>query len=343
MGLCRYSSWSTTTGSDGSYDLDALPAGDYKVVFGGDSSSYLTKYYDDKTSLLTADDVAVTAGGTTSGIDAVVVLGGRISGTVRGAAGAGLSGIRVGAYRSDGTGGYIVQTTSGADGTYSLGPLPAGAVKVGFSDPAGAYADQYFEGMPTRSTGADVAVTAGATTPGIDADMTPGAHVRGTVRDADGVVAGVWVTAYRASGTGYEYLRRATTGADGSYDLGPLPPGPLSIQFWDNGGAHVSEWYDDKTSFAASDPLTMIIGGTVSSVDALLQKAGYVSGTVTETGQPARRHQRARLAQRRRGLDVRERHHDRRRWHVHDRRYRRGRLPGPVHRPERRPCLRVLR
>ena len=144
---------------------------------------YATQYYNNKPTLALADNVAVTAGATTSGINATLAVAGHVTGTVTKAGGAGLGNIHVNAYRSDGSGGWepvdITGARTAADGTYDLGRLPTGSYRIGFQDDAGVYAAQYYNNKPTLATADNVAVTVGVTTPNINATLvTPTLTVR---------------------------------------------------------------------------------------------------------------------------------------------------------------------
>jgi hypothetical protein len=78
-----------TSGAGGEYTIPGLANGEYIVSFGPSflasaesTTNYIPQYYDDKSSPLEADVVSVTEGGTTPGIDAALVEGGRITGRV---------------------------------------------------------------------------------------------------------------------------------------------------------------------------------------------------------------------------------------------------------------------
>ena len=89
-----------TTIGDGSYDLRGLDGGNYRLMFEDwGAGTYLAEYYNDKANLDAADDVRVTAGSTTAGIDAVLAAGGHITGSVTNAGHAGLAGIQVTVYQ----------------------------------------------------------------------------------------------------------------------------------------------------------------------------------------------------------------------------------------------------
>jgi len=162
----------TPTDADGAYRLGGLPTGSYVIEFRDDSGVYVRQCYNNKPSRDEADAVAVTAGQTTSGINATLAPAGGVSGAVTNASAAGLGGIFVVAYLVNSSGwDWINSVQTGADGTYSLGGLPAGSYRVEFRDDAGAYATQYYNNKPTGELGDDVVVTVGATTPGINATL----------------------------------------------------------------------------------------------------------------------------------------------------------------------------
>jgi len=60
---------SVPTAADGTYELDCLAAGSYRVEFSDDSGVYATQFYYERGTPGTPDEVTVIAGVTTSGID----------------------------------------------------------------------------------------------------------------------------------------------------------------------------------------------------------------------------------------------------------------------------------
>ena len=81
-------------------------------------------------------------------------------------------------------------------------------------------------------------MTAGSTTPDIDAALANAGHVAGTVTAAAGSapLADVWVSVYAPLGAGWVYDRRTETGSDGTYDVGGLPTGTYRVGFDDYSG-----------------------------------------------------------------------------------------------------------
>ena len=79
------------------------------------------QWYDNEATAAAADSVSVTATKTTSSINAALAAGGTIAGTVTAATGgADLTGICVNAFTSNGSLSPAGNTTTAADGTYSI-------------------------------------------------------------------------------------------------------------------------------------------------------------------------------------------------------------------------------
>lgn len=89
-----YVSW-TTTGSDGSYSVTGLPAGEYRIGFSDYSNGHIGEYFDNVATLDDATGIQVGAGASVTGKDASLTMGGSISGRVTSdAGGAALSDIQ---------------------------------------------------------------------------------------------------------------------------------------------------------------------------------------------------------------------------------------------------------
>jgi 5-hydroxyisourate hydrolase-like protein (transthyretin family) len=168
FGAWRYVS-ETTTAGDGRYDLPGLASGTCRIWFVDSAAgAYLAEYYNDKATLGVADDIDVTSGSTTAGIDAVLSPAGRITGTVT--VGGGDPGfVRVLCY--DAQGGLVAQATTGGEegrpgGAYVLGGLTSGNYRVKFS--FNGVLEKYYDGKDTLEAADPVAVTVGQTVAGID-------------------------------------------------------------------------------------------------------------------------------------------------------------------------------
>ncbi len=166
------------TGPNGAYQLTGLVPGRYRVYFTSDCA-YAAG----------ADDVApgwfsegsghpatvhVRAGRVTAGISATLASDGAIAGSVTTGSAVPVPGECVGAFADDGA--AIAATPaaiaiSGADGSYQISDLPAGAYRVEFSSGCGAgtYAVQWWDDAARQSAGTAVQVMPGETTGDISA------------------------------------------------------------------------------------------------------------------------------------------------------------------------------
>ncbi|MGH9225606.1 MAG: MSCRAMM family protein [Acidimicrobiales bacterium] len=283
---------SATTGAGGTYLLAGVAAGSYKVRFDDCVSpiDYASEYYDNKLGFNAGDTVNVTAGATTTGINAGLAIGGRISGTVvADGSGSPVSGICV-SPSNTATNSSLFRVTTAADGTFAIAGLAAGSYKVRFEDCSSPieYAAEYYHNKPDSNSGDVVNVVAGATASGVNASLAIGGAISGNVTVTAGgggaPLAGICVGATNVS-TGAS-LFRPTTGPDGTYSIAGLVPGSYRIRFDDcvNPVEYASEYYNNKWTLTSADSVVVTAGNTTSGVNAGLGVAGSISGTVVADG-----------------------------------------------------------
>jgi uncharacterized repeat protein (TIGR02543 family) len=121
------------TDSNGYYEIESVKSGNYKIKLDTTyaSGDYITEWYNDKDSLGNADSVSVTAGSTTSGIDAeLAAVLPLISGEVKDSASTGIAGVIItfsnsgGTATTDSSGSYSLNVSDGYSGTAT--PAKAG-------------------------------------------------------------------------------------------------------------------------------------------------------------------------------------------------------------------------
>ena len=108
--------------------------------------------------------------------------------------------------------------------------------------------------------------------------------ISGTVTDVNGPVEGIAVSACsNANAVCYN----DTSAADGKYNLaGALPGSDYIVEFWSVDNNHADEFYD---SVQQSNDATLVVvapGVTTPGIDAELEIAGSISGTVTDSNGP---------------------------------------------------------
>ena len=224
------------TDSDGTYDVGGLPSGTYHVGFQDFDEVWVTEFYNNAPTIDAGTNVVVTAPGTTSNINATLVKGGKITGTVTLPAGITDpdSELYVAAYNLS-TGALAGETGADTDdgNTYSLSGLATGSYRVEFARASGSSlaAAQFYNGKQEsagKGSATAVPVTAGATKTGINASLSMGGKIKGTVVDGGGdPVPDCGVFAFTSDGK--FVTRSGYTDDSGDFTVGGLTSGGYKL------------------------------------------------------------------------------------------------------------------
>jgi len=215
-----------------------------------------------------------------------------ISGIVTAAGGGDLAGICAEAFL--GGKDIAASAVTAADGTYTISGLALGSYGVYFVPGCGAgdFATQWYNGTASGTQSAPgtlVAVTETSPATGIDATMSAGTSISGTVSAAVGGVdlAGICVNAFPVGGT-MSAGTTATSAADGTYTVEGLLPGNYNFEFSAGAceGSYVTQWYNGTQTGASSMSGALAVAVTVASpatsIDAAMSASTSISGTVSE-------------------------------------------------------------
>ena len=263
---------SQVTDAAGGYLLDGLADGTYRVYASDPGGSYVAEWYDDQPSVATAQDIVLDPGNPAAQADMVLAGSGQVTGSVTDAVGEPLAGIRVSAYRSL-SGGWPEQSAAftGTDGAYVIGALPAGDYRIGFLDPSGANATEYYRDTPDFDSALALSLGAGATLAGVDAELAAVGALSGQVSDPSAVpLAGILVVAHRDDGSGFAQVAFNQTDAGGAFAFTGLAPGTYRLQCIDNSGLHRETWYVDGADLAAAQDIPLAGGGDVTGLNVTL-------------------------------------------------------------------------
>jgi len=280
-----------STGAGGTYTVTGLSTGSYRVSFSGAGQNYVSQYYSGETGINEATPVLVSTGATTTGINAALVVGGTVTGTVTAAAThIPLPGADVNVYDMSGNN-TVAAASAGAGGVYTVQGLATGLYVVKLSDPgaSGNYLPLYYNGQPvTGDNPTLVAVTAGGLTSGINGALATAGGISGTVSEqSTGLpVANVTVEALDSAG---DDVASANTAADGTYTIDGLTTGSYRILFSPSDHSEVLEYYGGAASFQAATAVSVTTGTITQNIDQALlpaSRGGTISGTVTSSGQP---------------------------------------------------------
>jgi hypothetical protein len=236
------------TGVDGSYRLNGLDAGSYKVQF-SPPTPFIGEWYSDMTNENTALTVSVALSATTPNVNAVLETGGVIIGIITAAdTHASLPGAFANVYGAT-DGSYVGSAYADADGHYQTPNLPAGDYKISFSaGPWMAYLDEWYNHASSLDAALTVTVQASGVISNINAVLDRGGSISGWTFDAlTGVLLnGVHVSVHHA--TTASVIREADSNNWGFYQVNGLASGQYKVQFSKDG--YWTRWYSDTLDFA---------------------------------------------------------------------------------------------
>ncbi len=174
-----------STDEYGSFVVQAIPAGTYKVVAIAQESDYGFEFYNSQPSLGSANDVTVTAGSTASGINFLLDPGGEISGrVVRDDDDQPVANIQVNAYDANNASlDYMGYGNTDVNGNYVIRGLRAGSYKVNVKDcyDEYAFADAYYLDKTSWSGANAVSVVSGSSTGNINLSISLSAPTQAPV------------------------------------------------------------------------------------------------------------------------------------------------------------------
>ena len=108
--------------------------------------------------------------------------------------------------------------------------------------------------------------------------------IAGTVTDSDGSpLQGISVSLRNWEVGGWDSAGYAETTADGSYMISGLRADTYSVGFDDYSGAYAKEYYSDVGDFYSATGVVVTAGEARSGIDASLEPAGHITGTVTDS------------------------------------------------------------
>jgi hypothetical protein len=267
-----------STDSDGSYTIQGLPSGKYKVHFNA-WGNYVPEWYNNRVSYETADKVTVISGEATWGINARLADGGIISGQVTDTSGNGVpyAGVEIYDLKQN----YTGYGSTDSNGDYSVDGLATGSYKAYFSDYGSDYVSEWYNDKRSFASGNSIKVTAKRTTSGIDAELATGGGITGTVTDGSGnPLKEVRAQVYDLN---FNQISIVWTDANGEYFAGGVPEGSVKIFFSAilAGNDYCPEWYSDKSTFTEADPVSILSGQVTTDINAQLSEGGSISGRVT--------------------------------------------------------------
>lgn len=272
----------TTTNIDGGYSL-ALPPGNYRLAAYDVTGKWATVFYKNAAAFADATPITVLASKETLGVDFKTSLNGRINGSVVDAdTQTPLAGALVYIYTQAGS--LVTSVASEPTGAFHLA-VPAGSYRIVAADPATMHAPSWYRDSLSFERAEIITLMAGAQRDAVRFALPRGASITGRIVDSsNSPLAGISVGAYNVDGT----LQVLTTSdADGTYALF-VAPGELRVGAFDPTLKYATAFYPGVVDFRGAASVSVGAGGSISSVDLQLARAGRIGGIATDvlTGQP---------------------------------------------------------
>ena len=271
-------------GSDGTFTAMGLAPGAYAVTATGPSGQdYLDAAYTDPATGST--EVTVTEGGTTSGIDLTLALGGSIRGLVTTDSGTPIAGAFVQVYRPvlEGQWGgpsWVASAMTDATGAYVVHALPLGSYLLQ-SDAVGMVSEFYREATSFLDA-TTVPVSAGTSTSGIDFTLSTAHDLYATATTGTQTLSGIEVTVYPSNGSPPVLV--GTTDASGTLAADITPAGLYKVGCHDPQGRYADAFYWAAADLAQATEIYLGNGSQyhVACLFTSPVENASISGTVTD-------------------------------------------------------------
>lgn len=273
------------TGADGAFSFGNLPPGSYKYELWNAAQHFIGGWYGDIGSGATQ---FVVSNLTTTTTDLTLQRGATVSGVVhRSLDGAPVGGVGVALVPIAGQFvplGATLGTSSGGDGTWSIGNVPPGQYKLHYRCSAwnATELDAYYPNTTDIDQGATLTVTENGTVTR-DTTLTTGGSIVGTCRD------GLSGTTYQSSPQIYRYNTGTSSwdvyaanewgNADGSYEVHRLAPGVYRLGVGVNSSIRTG-YSPDATTLAGAGDIPVAADQTVHA-DTTVYPLEMVAGTTT--------------------------------------------------------------
>jgi hypothetical protein len=144
--------------------------------------------------------------------------------------------------------------------------------------------NEVYNNVVDLDSGTDITIAAGATATGIDASLNAASKISGTVTGPDEFtpLENIQAVAFHWNEFGWwDQVGSVHTDSDGNYTIGGLAAGTYRVEFRDWYGNYLPEVYDNASDLDSGTDIVVAAGTTETGIDASLNAASKISGTVT--------------------------------------------------------------
>ena len=270
-----------TTRADGSYQLEKLPPGKYRLHFSSSSGSVqVDRWYRNRDALENADEVPLEEGQNLGEIDMRQKENCTISGRVTSSGGVPLANINVELNDMDKA--QVLHGNTDGKGDFFLQGVEKGKYKIHFSQPYPAdYLPCWYAAADRFEDALVLDTNLVRDIRGIHGRMERGGTIGGRIVDSQGKpVNNYTIEAVDAQA---KVIARVTSDEEGTYLLRPLPQGDYRIHFIKYPLHRFPEgWHDGQTDPAKATVLQVGKGGRISGIDYTVPSGCTISGRVTD-------------------------------------------------------------
>lgn len=262
-----------STADDGTYTLDELEPGEYRVQFlDYIDRNLVTEFWNNAYDWDSAQLITVEAGASVADTDAELEVAGSISGVVtRADTATTISGVQM---YFDGPASYQIST--GLDGTYTSPAMVPGDYTVKAVPRSDTWlSPAFWENASSEGDATLVNIPRGTAVADIDFALVAGINITGTVTAEGSLSADAAVTAYRWSGSEWQETGRVTAWGDYAFvdtsisgGSQYLPAGEYTVGFESPG--YCDQYWSGKTTLNDATRFTAAPGTTQAGINAHL-------------------------------------------------------------------------
>lgn len=176
-----------------------------------------------------------------------------------------------------------ISTSAYTDGSgrFSVSGLAGGTYKAFFDPPAGPYLPEYWDDEAAFAAADSFVLSPGGVESGLDAELTRGGSITGTVVDTFSRPVHGYVELYRQGvdhgyGT-WAFNESEWTDTSGNYAFEALEAGVYTLLFYNDS---VRQWWGGRSIKAEAESITVSLGEAKSGINPVLDAPGSISGRV---------------------------------------------------------------
>lgn len=277
---------SNITNPAGYYLVSGLAAGTYRVKY-IPPAGHVNEWYSNKVTFDAADNVPVSAGGTTTAnaeLDPYSSISGKITSEVTGApvypCNVKLFLVSWDAHTEKRD--EVAAVTTNAQGQYSFNEVAPGPYKIEYIDQNFVHYDQWFGGTRIADDGQEIYLPEPGTITGVDQVLLAGCAFKGRVTNNRGEPIGsatIQPYLWNQESGGWAQVPPSNTDAGGNYIAGPYDPGEYKFQVYSTDSIFVEWWYNNKG--ADNFDRVQDAKGETKIINPVVIGSGSVSGKIT--------------------------------------------------------------